>query len=177
MKKLVALTILGITATAAFGQGHVLIDNFLSAPYNQVVWGPGAGSLGGVPGSPIASQPAGVTFQVFYGAGSAPQETLLPGLTFAINAANPYNGGGWFFPVVQQVPTTGTYTFQLRASGGGVDPIGSRSGLFQGEAISTALPAPTIAGVGKLVVVVPEPSTFALAGLGAAALLIFRRRA
>lgn len=85
-------------------------------------------------------------------------------------------------------------TLQLRVwdSAGGVNSWGGalargwgygRSTTFNVNAIGGALnPPPSLTGLtsfnitGNPGVIVPEPSSFALAGLGAAALLIFRRR-
>jgi hypothetical protein len=184
MKRTVALALLGMaTATAAFGQGHVVLSNYVS-PYNsQITWGATTGNSGAVTSS------AGLQFQVFYGAGTVVDESLLQaGLTFGIDDTFAYNGGGYYNNVLQVLPawTSGeTYTFQVRAldgttPNGPVDTALSRSALWteSGQIVSSALPPKTgLNGLGLVVeAVVPEPTTFALAGLGAAALLIFRRR-
>jgi hypothetical protein len=180
MKKTLVLALLGITAaTTAFGQGHVLISSYSVEPYNQV-WYQATGLA--------ATSPIAGSLEVWYQAGAVGNDSsLVLGATFNINptlgsAFTPVGGthgpGGYYDPVVQLVPTTGIYTFQLRASDGAgpISELLSRSALFQWTADSTALPAPTVGSVPGLSIVVPEPSTFALAGLGAAAMLIFRRR-
>jgi hypothetical protein len=185
MKKTLALAILGVaTVTTAFGQGHVLISSYFVAPYNQVSWGPGSPNAG------QAVRTASVQLQVWYGAGSVADANLLqPGVLFNINPTlgntfDPGAGkgaGGYYDPVIQVASNIGLTTYQLRAIPNAafpnIDPVGSRSALFTADSVSTSLPAPTVGAVPPLVVVIPEPSTFALAGLGAAALLIFRRRA
>jgi hypothetical protein len=182
MKRTVALALLGVASvTTAFAQGHLAIGNYVS-PYNsQITWGATTGNSGAVTAA------AGLQFQVYYGAGTITDESLLTaGVTVGIDDAKTYNGGGWYFATVQVLPawTAGdTYTFQLRTldgttPNGPVDTALSRSALWQESSliVGTANP-PNIDGLGLVVeAVVPEPTTFALAGLGAAALLIFRRR-
>jgi hypothetical protein len=180
MKRTVALSLLGVAiASTAMGQGHVILSNYVS-PYNsQVVWGANSGASGPV------LQTDGIVLQAFYGAGVVVDEnTLTPGVTFGIDDGFTYLGGGWYNAVLQTVPTVEAYTFQIRAVGGAtlagpVDELTSRSALFQIGAppiVSTANPANPGGGLGLSVNAIPEPTTFALAGLGAAALLIFRRR-
>jgi len=185
MKKALVLAILGVAAVATtYGQGHVNVWNYGVSPYNQVFWAPGTASVGNQ-----AVTQGTVQLQIWYGAGVVTDEsTLLPGVIFGINSGtlfNPGSGhgaGGYYDPQTQVVPTVGTYTFQIRASGtapGGlqIDGVSSRSVLWQPVGIvSTGLPANLDTSSIGLMVSVPEPSTFALAGLGSAALLIFRRR-
>jgi hypothetical protein len=173
MKRTVALAIIGLVGVAsAFGQGHIGLSNYVS-PYNsQVTFG----------GSPLtaAGQP-GLVLQAFFGPVGTAEAALTPGLTFGLNPAFVDQGGGWYGPVTQPVPFVGSGVFQIRASGTvngqAVDQAGSRSVVWQVNNIgSTTLPANLNNQGFGLAVVVPEPTTFALAGLGAAALLIFRRR-
>jgi hypothetical protein len=180
MKRILALALLGtVAATSAFGQGHILFTNYIS-PY-----GP-AQQIKGFDGQPVTPS-AAVQIQVFYGLGTvADQNVLLPGLVLGISG-NAYEGGGWLPAQVQVINgwSSGPVTFQLRALAGTyqglpIDPVLSRSPLF--VETSTVVPIanpPNLTPLntkGLQLVVVPEPSTFALAGLGAAALLIFRRR-
>lgn len=178
MKKALVSTILGVVTTVSvLAQGHVNVSNYLTAPYNPVVWGAG---------SPLAGQRmlnnTTVQLQLWYGAGVVSDaSTLVLGETFTINPGLTFEGGGYYNAITQVLPTTGTYTFQLRAVGttqwGAVNTAASRSVLWQPTNIgSTALPAGTDNNSIGLVVVVPEPSTFALFGLGSAALMMFRRR-
>jgi hypothetical protein len=184
MKRTVALALLGMAAvTTAMGQGHVIVANYVS-PYNsQITWGATTGNSGPV----VAAD--GLQFQVYYGAGTIVDESLLTaGITVGIDPGKTYNGGGWFVGTIQVLPAWAsgeTYTFQLRAldgttPNGPIDTALSRSALWteSSSIVSTANPANlNLNGKGLVVeAVVPEPTTFALAGLGAAALLIFRRR-
>jgi hypothetical protein len=178
MKRTLALALLGMaSATVAFGQGHVAIANYVS-PYTAQILGPGGPLAGSTP----------IQFQVFFGEGQISDPNLLqPGITLGLDDTKDYLGGGWLLGTVQTLPTWApgdTFTFQLRTlpgslSGQAIDTAASRSPLWQELAAiqSTANPASPTANIVGLTVVVPEPSTFALAGLGAAALLIFRRRA
>jgi len=55
--------------------------------------------------------------------------------------------------------------------------VRGQSGGFNYTLVSSSTPGPDPVGLTAFqLVIVPEPSTFALAGLGAAALLLFRRR-
>lgn len=178
MKKALVSTILGIVTTVSvLAQGHVNVSNYLTAPYNPVVWGAGSAQAG-----QRMLNNTTVQLQLWYGAGVLTDASaLVLGETFTINPGLTFEGGGYYNAITQVVPTVGTYTFQLRAIGttpwGNVDTVASRSALWQPTGIgSTALPAATDNHSIGLVVVVPEPSTFALFGLGSAALMLFRRR-
>jgi hypothetical protein len=182
MKRTIALAILGAAAvTTAFGQGHVDISNYLVAPYNQVVWDASYPVLGGT-----AVNNTAVQLQIWYGLGVVTDaNALTAGVTFAVNPGFAFDpgagfGGGGYFGATTQAGLTPdvVYTFQIRASGDiGAGPLAGASALYQATPGVVANPPP-IAQIspGLAVSIVPEPTTFALAGLGAAALLIFRRR-
>lgn len=183
MKKVLVATILGLaTATGVFAQGHVAFGNYVTAPYNQVVWAAGTG--GGLDGKGVTQ--ATVQLQLWYGSGIVTDaSTLLPGITFGLNPNYTYVGaagtGGYYDTQIQNLPDTGSYTFQIRASGTlqgtPIDTVASVSALWQPDGInSTSLPANIDSHSIGLVVSVPEPTTLALAGLGSVALLVFRRR-
>lgn len=183
MKKSVIITVLGIAlaASSALAQGNIEIGNYQGA-YNPVVWGSGGGIARA--GLPVLST-EGVTLNVWYAAGSVADASLLvqgPVLPWdLVNQGNGYPGYYSFTTI--PLPSAGTFTFQIRASGnsafGPVDTGSSRSVLFQDVANAiTDPPTPPNRGTGSigLIVAVPEPSTFALIGLGLAGLLISRRR-
>jgi hypothetical protein len=191
MKRTVALTILGVAAaTAAFGQGHILIGNYVGPNYNNVTWDSSVATVGGN----AVTAADGLQFQVWFGAGVISDDSLLQaGATTEINPAFTYKGGGYYSLVEQVLPSWqpgDTYTFQVRVMpgttpNGEIDTLLSRSVLWQetsvpgGRIDTTGNPARVNengVGFSTFVVAVPEPSTFALAGLGAAAMLIFRRR-
>lgn len=181
MKRSIIAGILGVaTAATAFGQGHIVISNYTTAPYNQVYWatGPHAGQA--------ATAADGLTLQVFYGAGvQASYAGLTPGATFQIDGTisagyDPGAGhgpGGYFINVEQVLPTwtagqTFTFGYEVIAGGQG------QSALWQENAnIVPAANSPQQSqSFGLAASPVPEPTTMAFAGLGAAALLIFRKR-
>jgi len=189
MKKILVAAILGtVAATSALAQGHINLNPYNIAPYNQVFWATGALA----PNAVHAAD--GVQLQFFYALGTVADPlqltTSATGL-FTVNSNN-YNpslghGGGGYFNIQDLVfPTwsSGSVTVMLVASGSGVDPS-SHSALWQipgsggNGIVSTAVPANQanfFPGLGVTAVPVPEPTTFALSGLGAAAMLIFRRR-
>jgi hypothetical protein len=178
MKRALILTILGAAAVVnVYAQGHVSVWAYNVAPYNQVLWQPDNTGV---------MDPA-VQLQIWYGAGVVTDPAaLLPGTIFTVNPGITYTGpsgtpGGYYDPQIQVLPDTGTYTFQIRASGntsrGLVDTLLSRSILWQPTGIvSTANPANIDQNSITVPVFVPEPSSLALVGLGTLALMIFRRR-
>ena len=184
MKRIVALAILGTAATTAFGQGHVVFSNYLIQPYSQVAWDAG---VAGVVGTAVMSPEVQLTFLYADGLGADPS-TMVAGNSFAIDITKTYDpgaglGGGGYYSAIFQSPQVGDYTVQIRASGNvtGIGDVSGNSVALNATTVSTALPAPFApdgSGVGLVLTagVIPEPTTFALAGLGAAALLVFRRR-
>jgi hypothetical protein len=95
-------------------------------------------------------------------------------------------GGGWYQGGTINIPTTmwtgsQNVTFQVRATGVGQYALAYGESTLWTEAASNILtignPAKAFQnGPMPLQVNVPEPATLALAGLGAAAMLIFRKR-
>jgi hypothetical protein len=186
MKKSLVAAIIGLaTVASTFGQGQILISNYANAPYNQVYWNPATASVGNQ--ALLTSQ--NVTLSIWYGLGTISDANLLTqGNVFSIDNTisvdyDPgagHGAGGYYINQTQVIPgwSSGVVTFQVRASG--VSTLGlvtGSSALWQETPGSTASPAPnSLVSQGFAVTVVPEPSTFALAGLGSAALLIFRRR-
>lgn len=185
MKKSVLLSVLGLglvtVGTTAYGQGGITIKNY-QAPFNPVVWS------GTVPDADhrVAST-EGVVLTLFYGPGTVADPNLL-----TLSTAMPWDtapeGNGYFGYYAKTVSIAGwtsgsTWSFQLRASGASnYGPASGSSVIWQESSniqdIGGTPPGP--AGLSQnsigFTVFVPEPSTFALAGLGTAALMIFRRR-
>jgi len=90
------------------------------------------------------------------------------------------NASGLFWTGVHNVPTTGNYFIGASAIGSGVagGTVNGNSvppfALFGSSAGPSGTPIETTTSL--YIVSVPEPTTFAMMGLGAAAMLIFRRR-
>lgn len=186
MKRSVVSAVLGLAAmaaTSAFGQGGIIIGNY-QAPFNPVVWSATAGG-----GRVHAAD--GVQLTLFFGQGAGLTDSQLNfSMPLTWNTGSEASGYfGYYNLATASLPGWAagqTWTFQVRASGnsvrGAVDTNLSRSVLFSESTnikdISGTPPGPagfSTQSIG-LTVSVPEPTTFALAGLGGAALMIFRRR-
>jgi hypothetical protein len=202
MKKL----ILTLTATAAclgaFAQGKI---SFQTDSLHLAFFNPSTANFGGQ-AVYAGNGPAGVNFMAdLYMGTTAGSLSLItssafgatPGKwgTISVLAPAPYNAGTSVFVEVQvrdgasAAPTTftgtpfGTYygasqefNFTMGSASSPVYPVmwGASGNWAAG---SQALDAYGAGSKGAIMVTpVPEPATFALAGLGAAAMLIFRRR-
>jgi hypothetical protein len=197
MKKALVATILGLaTAVAVMAQGRINLDTYASSPiggpYPTITYG--AGVLGQTAGTGIASTD-GYTVGLYYSTTAAtfddptgvatPDGTFLlatgtgatstfhpsfPGLFFNNNdytiAGN--NGSAAYFIVVAY--NGADYASSTVRGHSAVFSVSPNAGLGGGTAFGTAMQG------FQVLTVVPEPSTFALAGLGLAGLLIFRRR-
>jgi len=174
MKRNVALAILGVavvTATSVFGQGAIRFNNY-QAPYVPITAG----------GANIGAG-EGVQIEVWWGPGTVSESALQFGENADLSGFAGYTDLTQSFTVPAYVGGE-TWTFQLRASGilGGqaVDSAASRGPLVStadiGDLGASPPGTPSLVYTPGFEVIVPEPTTFALAGLGAAALLIFRRR-
>jgi hypothetical protein len=201
MKKLIlTLALVGVSAVA-FGQGTVNIENDqhvvqLTTDTSKLLF---ADQVSGWPGSaiPVPNDsggliPSGKSIVVgLYGGTSSGSLSLLTTLPLS-NDQNTFTDGvispnGFTLPFAGGSPAffifaawDGAFASEAAAQAGG--SYYGDSGVFTVTPSSgTTLPASiqTASWTGGPVIltaVVPEPSTFALAGLGAAALLIFRRR-
>jgi hypothetical protein len=97
---------------------------------------------------------------------------------FTDNSGTAYNLGvpggstAWIELEVWKGTTYSSYGAAVTAA----DPAGFA--IFQNPTgtLGSVSPAPTLTGMPSMVLTVPEPSTMVLGGLGAAALLLFRRR-
>ena len=189
MKKTLVATILGIaTAASVHAQGRIVMDTYASAvaPYPLITYG--------TSGVPIPSS-SGYTVGFYYSTVAAtfndPSGTGVPGGTFVLatgvgstaplgaipasaglftsstdfvipgNFGVPvylvvvaYNGANYVTSTLRGHSTV--FTVTANNSFGGGTPLGAAMQAFN--------------------IPIPEPSTFALAGLGLAGLLIFRRR-
>jgi len=194
-----------VAASTSYGQGKINLNNY-TATGNQVLYGAnvaggttgngivGNGSvptwtigfyyaLGDVTGS-VAADPTGTAAPSGGGLAFA---TGAPGDLTTITALNGKPGGGYFTSSADGIIngwSAGSVTFEVVAYSG----VDYASSAFRGHSTAFLLtPADSTSTAPKIstssggmptfsVFAVPEPSTFALAGLGAAALLAFRRK-
>src|SRR5580704_9918751 len=178
MKKILLTSIASLAVAGlcgnAFGQGQIVFANSDSSSnfitLNTLHTGPPTGS--------------GLVVELFWNNGSSfvLEDTFTSTYTGRGTAVQ---GPGYFQAGVVTVPNSGTQTFYVEASyaTGGTIYTGATASF---TARVNALPAPPLGtdtggwngslvlGAGS--VPVPEPSTIALGGLGAAAWLLFRRR-
>lgn len=194
MKKLLVAGILGLAATTYVqGQGQVILYNY-TTPSTYINYG---ANSGGTLGTGIVG--AQWTIALYYAAGDVTGAAnaamsgdggggaLAGGFTLAPLTSTLIDGyPGQFNKVVENLATSGTTTFIVVAYNGlsYADPTST----VKGHSLAFTAPAnvspttPVIIGQGgfmssfSVVGPIPEPSTFALAGLGLASLLIFRRR-
>ena len=177
MKRVLVASILGLAATAigTYGQGNIIFSNYISNNTTQVTWG--------LTGEPVRDP--SVIINLYAGAGTLTDSSLL---TTFLGTAAIFNtlsyGGGWYDGGAVQIPTTvwsgpgATVTFQVRATYGHNPFLIGDSALWQESTaiVSISLPPDPFANGPMPLIIVPEPSTMALAGLGAAAMLVFRKR-
>jgi hypothetical protein len=202
MKKLLlTLTVVTASALTMYGQGRVLFNN-LTAPAGITVGAVNQGAGGGTSGQNVGST---YSIQLVWApvgtyASDAALYAAKLGESAAINffgttGGGPTSDGAGLFDAGGQVPAAGintmpagNYTMMARAwfntGFNGYDAskaAGRNTGYVIFNQAATAFPAGapntvftpfTVGTTG----IIPEPSTFALAGLGAAALLFFRRR-
>lgn len=194
MKKTLVATIIGLGVVAStFAQGRIVLDTYSTSPYPQITYGAGSGgplntpvntawtvglyyAVGNIVGS-IAPDPSGVALPSDLGA-----LTLATG----VGSTAPIVATGWFTTTSPfSVPGTSAdvsqaVTVMVVAYNG----ASYASSLVRGHSQAFSITTDVLGSgtsVGSLmnsfqVLPVPEPSTFALAGLGLASLLIFRRR-
>lgn len=182
MKRSLLAAIVGTGAVAAsFGQGHILISNYLTPPYNQVVWSGNSST----PGQAIND--SSLTFQIFYGAGVVTDaSSLTAGVTFhlsqnpAVMAFDPGAGhgpGGYFLNVVQVLPEWvpgDTYTFIYGCVTLGYEV---RSALWYESAQIQPIANPPLASAEVPgLTLTPEPTVVSIVGFGVVTAMLCRAR-
>jgi len=205
MKKLAAILCLSALTTGAFAQGLVsFINSSTTLSTSSSTVGGAQTSTGGAVGSwyyglLIASTPAGpFTFSGAYGTNIASAGRFFGGVSvpvtgWAAGATMSYEIAGWSSNLgatwksgwLQANNTPAPANAAIWGGVAGNFGLSSIATQVSGGAGTPASPAtPLFGGANGIqngfnlgpVTTVPEPSSLALAGLGAAALLIFRRR-
>lgn len=188
MKKLIVTTLATVASLAAFAQGTINFANLSGSPaLNAPVYD----------GLNTTVKLAGTTYQAGLYAGSSAASLAYVGNSTPFltgTAAGWFNGGttvlngiaggatAWLqvyaWDTTLHGTTTGATLAQAMASG--IPDVYGSSGVFSVVSGNPTASPPTtpavMVGMNSFSLIVPEPSTFALAGLGAAALMIFRRR-
>jgi len=175
MKKTILILALGIVVSVApaYGQGYIFFNNY-GTTTDAIVRGPGVTGVGG----PVSF---GYTAGLAYGFGTItdPAMLTLSGITQAFNPAIP----GYFTGPIVQIPdyTGGPITFQVLAYNGAdyaSSVLSGSSALFTLPSIATGIQPVGEFGpaLRPFSIVIPEPTTIALVGLGLVSLLVYRRR-
>lgn len=177
MKRALIATLLGIAVTATtYGQGSVQFQNYTTFGSS------GAGQLFLDGGTSVPMPNGFFNISLYYQLGTV-ADPMATGTLIATTvsgsggvAAGYYNAGA---VVIPNYPTAGgSITFEVAVVGTGAYALysGHSSALTLSSIATGATPAGLLDIPAFNIIAVPEPSTFALAGLGAAAMLIFRRR-
>jgi hypothetical protein len=204
MKKSLVASLLGLAAaTSAFGQESIQFNNYQSTTFQQVTWGGvPVPALGITPGAPVNDP--NVELQLFWALGTfssqaAFQAAANAGVTTFINPLFTYNGGGYYAGPIQ-ILTAGspsqTVTFEVEGwetagpFGGPTFATSSATGV---SALWTETAAPNSSANGlqpssnpatffnngppaMSIVIMPEPSMFALSGIGVVSFMLKRRK-
>lgn len=195
MKKYLSVLAVVALASSALAQGTI---NFASPASSILVKSNGASAAVNVPANSsylaLLWAAPGTAASAYTGGSLASWLSANPGWAQVPNVAKPVTLAGRLLGSVVDVPNANPMdlitigwiggagsTFDA-AFGAGL-PVGmsGKYGPIDPEAPGSTTPSPSTVGAGftgltLTATAVPEPSTFALAGLGAAALLIFRRR-
>jgi hypothetical protein len=194
-----------VAASSSYGQGKINLNNYVNTG-NQITYGAGTGlGATGAPLNPTQTWNIGfyyalgdVTASVGADAThTADPSTLGGGLGLASGVAGDattiknVGGGGYFTTTSDAIIngwSAGSITLEIVAYNGATYASSSVRGHSTAylltpvastapQAAPVTSPSPAGSGMpGFSVFAVPEPSTFALAGIGAAALMAFRRK-
>jgi len=204
MKKALVAAILGIALniTASHGQGYIVMENYKVAPvgptgtpvWSGVTYGASGGAKTGQYVGAVSGFKADLLFSLDGGATySLVAGSQTPFFSGSADGGTPTtDGAGSFLGPTVTIPgyTSGPVNFEVRAYNGAT--FGA-SGTYSGTSSAFTIPSlvtstlvtpgdllnlsgTTPQGLQPFVVNIPEPSIFALAGLGAAGLMAFRRK-
>jgi len=174
MKAKVFSAIIGLAGLAglaetSFGQGSVFFDNYSATPYFPVVYYPSGLLAGGDVRVELGYALGANQFGIF---------TLIPSSVTAINPQIP----GYFQGPVVTIPdyVSGPVTFEILVSISSFGPYFFSVNYRWTEPSISVLPSPAEffqSLPGNIAIPIPEPSTLAVAGLGALfSLTTFRRK-
>lgn len=202
MKKAIVASILGMALSAAssYGQGYVIMQN-----YDVVSGTPVYAGVTYAPGQPKAGEyigvNSGIEVELFYSSTLGGTYNLVPnsltpfytnpgtGVPSADGGTPTTDGAGSFFGNTLTISgySGGNAYFYVQAVGPNVVQAQSQSAVFSMTLpTSSGVPAPDLlnlppnqtspTAMQPFTVVVPEPSILALSGIGAAALMLVRRK-
>lgn len=192
---LLTLAAIGALTCTMYGQSRVNFNNLISGNAITV----GTDNMGAPGGAVGANVGGNYSMQLLWAAGSfadlglffaANPQSSTPVAFFGATGGSPTTDGAGLFDggTVAFGGAAGTYTALARAwynngqystysAATGASANAGQSALFSINATASPTPAPnTTFGSFTVGAVIPEPSTFVLAGLGIASLLLFRRR-
>jgi len=201
MKKALVAAILGIAlnVTTSHGQGYIVMENYKVVSGTPVYSGVTYGSSGGAKAGQFVGAASGFKADLLYSLTGTPGTFALvagsqtPFFGTSADGGTPTtDGAGSFLGPNVTIPgyTSGNVSFIVEAYNGTVygqaGKFNGQSAVFTINGLQTnpLLPSgdllnivgTTPTGLQPFIVDVPEPTTFALAGLGAAALMVFRRK-
>jgi len=200
MKKTVIATMLAVAGSLAtlssYGQGSVIFENYDFGALNAPVTFGSTANLGGVNGASGSRVGSEFTAALMYSLDGGVNYTLLTQASAGAGGAYPTafsgldgntaSGAGYFLGPTVTIPgyTSGAVNFIVQAYAAGADynsalwrgqsAAFSVPGLATGQSPASQFPGGSLAAFA--VNPVPEPSIFALSGLGAAALMLIRRK-
>jgi len=184
MKRVLVATILGIAAAAStYGQGSINLDLYGANNYGGNA--PFTVNVTKTPGGEYLTGQWNVQMAYFLGTQSDPAGTGDLVGSWLLNAAiiaPTFNGVGQITAGIYAIPNyaAGAITMEMLVFNGASYAASTQRGHSAAWTMASIATGPTTPGtpdgLASFVVLVPEPSTFALAGIGAAAMLIFRRR-
>jgi len=203
MKKALVAAILGIALniTSSHAQGYIVMENYKVVGPTPVFSGITYGTSGGAKAGQFVGSASGFKVDLLYSLDSGATYNLAAGSQTAIfgpsvDGGTPTSdGAGSFLGNTVTIPgyTSGSVNFIVEAYQGSSYAATVAANQFAGQSAAFVIPSlvtstlqtpgdllnlngTTVQGLQPFVVNVPEPTVFALAGLGAAGLLAFRRK-